>query len=110
MRPARRWVLVICGDPGPGAARGGDHGRVGSARGGGAMFEPAEEAMPPEERAHVQQRRLRTLIDRLLACRGVQAERLAAAGVRGGAEVSLGDLPRLPFSEKRDLWDAYPFG
>jgi phenylacetate-CoA ligase len=66
--------------------------------------------MPGEERAHVQQRRLRTLIDRLLTCDGVQAQRLAAAGVRGGPEVSLGDLPLLPFSEKKDLWDAYPLG
>jgi len=74
------------------------------------MFEPEAEAMPPEQRAELQLRRLRALIDRLLAAGGVTAGRLAAAGMTGGGDVTLADLPRLPVTVKGDLWDAYPFG
>jgi phenylacetate-coenzyme A ligase PaaK-like adenylate-forming protein len=74
------------------------------------MFEPDAEAMPVEERAKVQEERLRGLVDRLLAAGGVQAERLRSAGVVRGADVGLDDLPRLPLTEKKDLWGAYPFG
>ena len=74
------------------------------------MFEPDAEAMPAEQRAKLQEERLRGLVDRLLAAAGVQAERLRAAGVTSGADVGLADLPRLPMTEKKDLWAAYPFG
>ncbi len=75
------------------------------------MFEPELEAMPEGERAGLQLGRLRRLLDRLVANGGVQAERLKQAGVSGGQDVtSLGDLPALPMTGKRDLWDAYPFG
>ena len=49
------------------------------------MFEPDAESMPPEQRAVLQEGRLRALVDRLLAADGVQAERLRAAGVTSGA-------------------------
>jgi phenylacetate-CoA ligase len=74
------------------------------------MFDPEAESMPVEQRAELQEDRLRGLIDRLLAAGGIQAERLRAAGVLRGAEVGLADLPRLPMTEKQDLWAAYPFG
>ena len=74
------------------------------------MFEPAAESMPREQLTELQQERLRALIDRLLAIGGVQAQRLTAAGVAAGADVTLADLPKLPSSTKQDLWDAYPFG
>jgi phenylacetate-CoA ligase len=75
-----------------------------------ALFEPDAESMPAGERAALQQDRLRSLIDRLLAAGGLQADRLKAAGVSGGGDVSLADLGALPFTGKQDLWDAYPFG
>jgi phenylacetate-coenzyme A ligase PaaK-like adenylate-forming protein len=75
-----------------------------------AMFEPQAESMPAELRAAVQQERLRGLVDRLLAAGGLQAGRLAEAGVSAGADVSAGDLARLPTTTKQDLWDSYPFG
>jgi phenylacetate-CoA ligase len=75
------------------------------------MFEPELEAMPDGQRARLQLARLRGLMDRLLANGGVQAERLRQAGVGGGQDITgLDDLPRLPMTGKRDLWDAYPFG
>jgi phenylacetate-CoA ligase len=72
------------------------------------MFEPEAESMPAELRAGLQEQRLRGLVDRLLALDGVQAERLRSAGVSAGSALGLGDLPRLPMTEKNDLWDAYP--
>lgn len=74
------------------------------------MFDPAAEAMATDERAELQERRLRELVDRLVAADGVQGRRLAAAGVTGGSDVSLADLGKLPTTRKQDLWDAYPFG
>ena len=74
------------------------------------MFEPDAESMPAEQRAELQQERLRSLIDRLLAAKGVQAERLSQVGVTRGADVALGDLPGLPMTVKDDLWRGYPFG
>src|SRR5216684_5934178 len=74
------------------------------------MFEPDAESMPAEQRAGLQEQRLRVLVDRLLALDGVQAERLRSAGVTSGSALGLRDLPRLPMVAKADLWAAYPFG
>jgi phenylacetate-CoA ligase len=74
------------------------------------VFDPAAETMSGDERAALQQSRLRTLVDRLLEVGGVQGERLRAAGVDTGAGLTLDDLPRLPTTDKGDLWDRYPFG
>jgi phenylacetate-CoA ligase len=74
------------------------------------MFEPEAESMPAEQRAELQQDRLRGLVDRLLAADGVLGGRLRSAGVDGGKDIGLYDLPRLPLAEKKDLWAAYPFG
>lgn len=74
------------------------------------IFDPAE-AISTDERAALQTRRLRAMVDRLLAVDGgLQAERLRGAGVTSGAELTLDDLPRLPMVRKQDFWDGYPFG
>ena len=75
-----------------------------------ALFEPDAESMPAGQRAVLQQERLQSLLDRLLAAGGLQAGRLKAAGVTAGADVSLAGLAGLPFTSKQDLWDAYPLG
>jgi phenylacetate-coenzyme A ligase PaaK-like adenylate-forming protein len=69
-----------------------------------------EETMSRDERAALQQNRLRATVDRLVAAGGVQGERLREAGVTRGADVGLADLPKLPFTVKQDLWDNYPHG
>ena len=74
------------------------------------IFEPEAESMPADERAVLQAERLRGLIGRLLAAGGLQAGRLAEAGVTSGPDVTLDDLVRLPTTTKRDLWETYPFG
>jgi phenylacetate-CoA ligase len=74
------------------------------------VFEPVAEGMSRDERAGVQGRRLRALVDRLLAADGAQGRRLRAAGVTAGREVGLDDLARLPTTSKADLWAGYPFG
>ncbi len=75
------------------------------------MIEPVAEALPAERLAGLQQQRLRSLVDVLLAVPGgLQGGRLRAAGLDSGQDVSLTDLPLFPFATKRDLWDAYPFG
>jgi phenylacetate-CoA ligase len=74
------------------------------------VFEPVAEGMSRDERAGVQEGRLRALVDRLVAVDGVQGRRLRAAGVTAGREVGLGDLGRLPTTSKADLWAGYPFG
>jgi phenylacetate-coenzyme A ligase PaaK-like adenylate-forming protein len=74
------------------------------------VFEAAAEGMSGDERAGVQEERLRGLVDRLVAADGVQGRRLRDAGVRGGRDVRLGDLAELPTAAKADLWEAYPFG
>jgi phenylacetate-coenzyme A ligase PaaK-like adenylate-forming protein len=75
-----------------------------------AMFEPNAESMPAELLTGLQLERLRELVDRLLALGGLQGARLKEAGVAAGADVNLATLSRLPATDKKDLWDAYPFG
>jgi phenylacetate-coenzyme A ligase PaaK-like adenylate-forming protein len=74
------------------------------------MYDARAEAMSVDERHAVQGHRLRDLVDRLLAADGVQGKRLRAAGVTAGAAVGRRDLPKLPMTDKQDLWDSYPFG
>lgn len=74
------------------------------------MLEPEAESMPAAQRSALQQDRLRALISALLAAGGIQAQRLREAGVTAGADVTLADLHRLPFTTKDDLWRSYPFG
>src|SRR5258708_34294001 len=68
------------------------------------MFEPEAEAMPAEQLRALQIRRLRVLVDRLLAAGGLQATRLADAGVTGGAPGSPGGLGGLPATREAALW------
>jgi len=75
-----------------------------------AMFEPDAESMPAEQLTGLQLDRLRALLDRLIKAGGLQGARLKDAGVAAGADVNLATLARLPTTDKRDLWEAYPFG
>lgn len=73
------------------------------------MYDERAEAMSVDERAELQQTRLRALVDRLIAVGGVQGKRLVEAGISAGDEIGLDDLGELPTTNKQDLWDHYPF-
>jgi phenylacetate-CoA ligase len=75
------------------------------------MWNPETETLPREQLKSLQLGRLRATIDRLLTSVPSQRQRLHQAGVRRGVDLtSLDDLARLPFTQKADLRDAYPFG
>jgi phenylacetate-CoA ligase len=74
------------------------------------LVEPDAEGIHPERRRELQQRRLRTLVGRLLEAGGLQATRLRESGVTAGTDVSLDELHLLPTVSKQDLWDHYPDG
>src|SRR5919199_2817744 len=71
----------------------------------------AVETAPRERLLELQLERLRATVARVLDAATPLAARLREAGVESAADVrSLDDLRRLPFSEKRDLREHYPFG
>lgn len=74
------------------------------------LVEPDAEGVSPDQRQEVQQRRLRQLVDRLLAADGLQGARLRDSGITDGDGLTLDDLSRLPMVTKGDLWDHYPHG
>src|ERR1017187_5550021 len=74
------------------------------------IFEPEAEAVPANPRAGLRAEGPRGLTARPLAAGGLQAGRLAEAGVTSGADAGLDDLARLPTTTKADLWETYPFG
>jgi phenylacetate-CoA ligase len=71
------------------------------------IFEPELETMPRDKRRELQTRRLRALLARLKERVPLYRERLAGVDA---AAIELDDLPRLPFTRKDDLRQAYPFG
>jgi phenylacetate-CoA ligase len=73
-------------------------------------LDPVESA-PREELRALQLGRLRATVARLLEDVGPIGDRLRATGVEQGDDIrSLADLQHLPFTDKSDLRDHYPFG
>ncbi|HEY3110304.1 MAG TPA: AMP-binding protein, partial [Chloroflexota bacterium] len=69
------------------------------------------EAMPRERLVALQLERLRATTARILARVRPLARRLREAGIGSAMELrTLDDLARLPFTEKADLREHYPFG
>ena len=69
------------------------------------------ERWPREQLRALQLRRLRATVERVLGGAAPLRDRLRAAGVESaGAVMSLDDLGALPFTEKADLREHYPFG
>lgn len=75
-----------------------------------AIWDPAHECMDREQLAQLQLERLRDLVDRLRQRVPFYRQRLAEAGVEPGDLRSLDDVRRLPFTEKTDFRDNYPYG
>jgi phenylacetate-CoA ligase len=66
--------------------------------------------MPRERLAELQLERLRATVARVLRGQPLGAGRLAEAGITAPADIeTLDDLAKIPFANKSDLRDAYPF-
>lgn len=75
-----------------------------------AVWDPTHECMDREQLARLQLERLRDLVARVRERVPFYRQRLAEAGVEPGDIRSLDDLRRLPFTEKNDFRDNYPYG
>ncbi|HZC14624.1 MAG TPA: phenylacetate--CoA ligase [Thermoleophilaceae bacterium] len=75
-----------------------------------AIWDPLETAAREELRA-LQLERLQATVAQVAEHQAPMRHRLAEAGIGAAADIaSLDDLGRIPFSEKADLRDNYPFG
>ncbi len=77
-----------------------------------ARFDPvsAPDFLPPAQLRELQLQRLQSMV--ALACHGVALfrGRMSERGLKADDVQSLDDLARLPFCDKTDLRDSYPFG
>lgn len=74
------------------------------------IWNPEFESMPRDQLNKVQARRLRDVVARAAASVPFYKKKFAEAKVSADDIQSLDDLKRLPFTEKADLRDNYPFG
>ena len=75
-------------------------------------FHPASapDYLPAPQLRELQLRRMRAIVQRAYEKVALYRQRMDAAGVKPSDVRSLEDVPRLPFTVKTDLRDAYPFG
>ena len=74
------------------------------------MIWAKEESLPRKEMEQLQLKRLQETVNRIYAKVPAYREKMDAAGVKPEDIKSLDDLRRLPFTNKKDLRDNYPFG
>ena len=74
------------------------------------LFDTHQETLRREELEALQLRRLRNLCARVYATVPFYAKRFAEVGVTPDDIKTLDDVRRLPFTEKQDLRNHYPFG
>jgi phenylacetate-CoA ligase len=75
-----------------------------------AIWDPQHETMDRERVEALQLERLRTMLARVYERVPFYRAALDGAGFAPGDLSSLADLSRLPFTEKNDFRDAYPYG
>ena len=75
-------------------------------------FHPASalDYLPVEQRRELQLRRFQTSLRRAYDCVALYRKRMDERGLKPEDLKSLEDVARLPFTEKSDLRDTYPFG
>lgn len=73
-------------------------------------WNPAYECIPRNEMAQVQTERLINTIKRVYENVPIYRQRMIKSGVEPGDIKSLEDLKVLPFTDKQDLRDTYPYG
>lgn len=74
------------------------------------MYDVERETLPREELEALQLKRLKNLCERVYANVNHYRERFQDAGITPADIKSLDDLKHLPFTEKQDLRNNYPFG
>jgi phenylacetate-CoA ligase len=74
------------------------------------FYDREAETLPPERLARVQLARLRATVKNAWENVAVHRARMQAAGIRPRDIRSLEDVARLPFTQKSDLREHYPFG
>ncbi|HAS90345.1 MAG TPA: phenylacetate--CoA ligase [Desulfovibrio sp.] len=74
------------------------------------IFDVDKETMPREELEELQLRRLKQLCERVYANVPFYTNKFKELGIEPKDINSLSDLTRLPFTEKQDLRNHYPFG
>jgi len=74
------------------------------------IFDVDKETLPREELEALQLRRLKSLVERVHANVPFYRNKLDAAGVNPADIRKLSDVSLLPFTEKQDLRNNYPFG
>ena len=68
------------------------------------------EALPRDQLRKLQDERLRQIVSYVYERVPFYQEQFTRAGLKPGDIRSVDDLPRLPFTQKQDLKDQYPFG
>ena len=76
----------------------------------GYIWNKAMETMPVEAMRRLQGERLASCVQRMYGTVPYYTERMKAAGVEPGDIRSLDDLTRLPFTDKEDMRENYPYG
>jgi phenylacetate-CoA ligase len=74
------------------------------------IFNMEYETMPREALEAIQFRRLQTTVERVYANVPFYKEKFKSSGITPSSLKSLADLKRLPFTNKQDLRDRYPYG
>lgn len=74
------------------------------------IFNTDKETLPREELEALQINRLKNQCDRVYANVPFYRKAFEQVGIHPSDVKSLADLPRLPFTEKQDMRDAYPYG
>ncbi|WP_243546537.1 phenylacetate--CoA ligase family protein [Pseudodesulfovibrio tunisiensis] len=74
------------------------------------IYDEQNETMPREELEALQLKRLQALCERVYANVPFYRKKFDEKGIKPSDIRSLNDLKRLPFTQKQDLRDQYPFG
>jgi phenylacetate-CoA ligase len=74
------------------------------------IFDMDMETLPREDLEKLQLKRLQSLVERVYHNVPFYRKKLDERGITPGGIRSLADLSRLPFTEKQDLRNNYPFG
>ena len=75
-----------------------------------SYWDKEKECMPRKELEKLQLRRLKETVYRIYAFVPAYKEKMDKAGIKPEDIKSLNDLQKLPFTNKQDLRDNYPFG